>query len=290
MSKKSFLMYIDSLDILDEMTDSEAGILFKLIKQYQTDGSEPGRENPLRLVFIHFKNQFDRDLQKYEKRVNTLKINGKMGGRPVEENQIESIKTKSSRKKPNQTDLVILKPNQTDKNQIEPIKTKSDRYRSDNVNVNVNDNVNDNVNVSDSVNDNENNLLNQKEKNNTKKEKVFSKIDDYIIERRNWFSELSVEDIQKLNSYGIHNPVLWTNTSLPPVHYDLSEIILSSTKDKEWMYNLQQKFGNIKFQHSLEDFVKHILSSYSYQRYKSEYDYRSHYVNWLEKNKSKYEK
>ncbi len=35
--RKSFIIHIDSLNILDELTDDQAGRLFKAIRSYQLD-------------------------------------------------------------------------------------------------------------------------------------------------------------------------------------------------------------------------------------------------------------
>ena len=67
MSKrKSFLIHIDSLDILDDLTDEQAGQLFKAIRSHQT--GETLELSPLvKIAFSPFKNQFNRDDEKYEK-------------------------------------------------------------------------------------------------------------------------------------------------------------------------------------------------------------------------------
>lgn len=82
--KKSFLIYIDSLDILDELSDEEAGRLFKAIKSAQK--GEPCEHDTItRIAFAPFKAQFARDLEKYEIICNRNKNNGLKGGRPKTE-------------------------------------------------------------------------------------------------------------------------------------------------------------------------------------------------------------
>ena len=64
--KKSFLLHIDSLDILDDLTNGQAGVLFKAIKAYQKD-EEFDLDSIVKIAFSPFKNQFARDNEKYEK-------------------------------------------------------------------------------------------------------------------------------------------------------------------------------------------------------------------------------
>lgn len=65
MNKKAFLIYKDSLAVLDELTDEQAGQLFKAIKAYH-EGNELALDFGLRMAFIPFKSQFIRDEDKYK--------------------------------------------------------------------------------------------------------------------------------------------------------------------------------------------------------------------------------
>ena len=117
MSKKSFLLYVDALTVLNELNDEQAGQLFKAITNFQ-NGTELNPFNDpsefgLRMAFLPFKNQFARDAEKYNGIIERNKENGKKGGRPKKENETEK------------TQPVFEKPKKA-------------------VNVNDNDNVNDN--------------------------------------------------------------------------------------------------------------------------------------------------
>ena len=63
--RKSFIVHNDSLNILDELTDNQAGMLFKAIKDYQL-GNELNLDILIKVAFSPFKNQFERDAVKYE--------------------------------------------------------------------------------------------------------------------------------------------------------------------------------------------------------------------------------
>ncbi len=78
--KKSFLLHIDSLDILDDLTNGQAGVLFKAIKAYQKDESFE-LDSIVKMVFIPFKNQFQRDDEKYIKTCERRAIAGAKGGK-----------------------------------------------------------------------------------------------------------------------------------------------------------------------------------------------------------------
>lgn len=99
--KTGFILHFDSLSILDELSNEQAGILFKAIKDYSL-GVEPELDFAMRMAFIPFKNQFKRDDKKYDNVVERNRNNGAKGGRPK--------KPKETQK----TQSVILKPKKAD--------------------------------------------------------------------------------------------------------------------------------------------------------------------------------
>ena len=118
--KKSFVLYIDHLSVLDELTDEQAGQLFKAINAH-VNNKDYALNGLLNAVFIPFRNQIDRDTEKYNKIIERNKINGKKGGRP---------KTQSNPKKPTGLSGNPKNPKKPD---------------TDTDNVNENDNVNKNI-------------------------------------------------------------------------------------------------------------------------------------------------
>jgi len=89
MSKrKSFLIYIDSLPVLDDLTDEQAGKLFKAISSYHK-GEDLELDSLTKIAFSPFKSQFIRDDEKYKKIVERNKNNGLKGGRPKNEDNPE---------------------------------------------------------------------------------------------------------------------------------------------------------------------------------------------------------
>lgn len=100
-----FILHVDSLSILDELSDDQAGKLFKLIKAYHQN-IEIEIDIITKIAFIQFKTQFERDALKYNSICDRNRMNGIKGGRP---NNPENTKTQI-------TQSVILKPSETQDN------------------------------------------------------------------------------------------------------------------------------------------------------------------------------
>ena len=122
--KKSFILHIDSLSVLDELTNEQAGQLFKAIHNYQI-GKDVKLDFGLKMAFLPFKNQFIRDNDKYLSIVERNKKNGSKGGRPP--------KTEKNPKN-------LVGYLETEKNPDEPKKADSDSV-NDNVNKKENNNL-----------------------------------------------------------------------------------------------------------------------------------------------------
>lgn len=74
MQKKSFVLHLDSLDILDDLTDEQAGKLFKAMYNFQKE-KEIKLDPQLKLLFLQFRNQFLRDNEKYSETCKRNKEN-----------------------------------------------------------------------------------------------------------------------------------------------------------------------------------------------------------------------
>ena len=74
MNKKSFILHNDSLDILDQLTNEQAGKLFKAISTYQKVGKITNLDQLLKIVITPFLNQFKRDDESFNKSVLMGKI------------------------------------------------------------------------------------------------------------------------------------------------------------------------------------------------------------------------
>lgn len=127
--RKSFILHMDSLTVVKELTVEQKAELFQAIIDYQ-NGDEICLSGLMKAVFIPFKNQFDRDAEKYELIVERNKINGSKGGRS---------------KNPTE-------PKETQNNPVGFLETQPNPNQADNKN------KNDNKNGSDSKNKNDFNL------------------------------------------------------------------------------------------------------------------------------------
>lgn len=126
--KKSFILHIDSLSVLSELTNEQKGELFQAVFDYNI-GKEVVLTGLMKAIFVSFKNQFDRDNKKYQSIVERNKINGSKGGTPK--------KPKGTQKNPVGSSGGEQNPNKAD---------------NDNDSVNDSDNDSDNENKNDNVN------------------------------------------------------------------------------------------------------------------------------------------
>lgn len=65
MAKNSFILYHDQKELIDELTDEQAGKLFKAIYEYNINKNVK-LTGALKLVFIPFKTAFDRNNDKWQ--------------------------------------------------------------------------------------------------------------------------------------------------------------------------------------------------------------------------------
>jgi hypothetical protein len=111
--KTGFILHLDSLSVLDELTNEQAGILFKAIRDYNL-GKEPELDFAMRMAFLPFKNQFERDLEKYNSTCERNKNNGSKGGRPKKAKETEK------------TQLVLEKPKKADNKNVNDNKNEKE--------------------------------------------------------------------------------------------------------------------------------------------------------------------
>lgn len=136
-NKKGFLLYADQKELFDQLPNDKAGELIKHIFSYVNDESPETEDLIIKMAFTPIKQQFKRDLLKWEDTIGKRSKAGKA-----------SAEARKLKKQQSSTKSTHVKSVQQDSTQS----TVS-------VNVNVNDSVNDSVNVNDNVNDNVNGIV-----------------------------------------------------------------------------------------------------------------------------------
>lgn len=80
MKRDSFLLFTDSLCVLEELTDEQKGQLFYAIYKYNL-GEEIELNPVIKIAFSQFKNLFNRNNEKYKKTVEARRVAGSKGGK-----------------------------------------------------------------------------------------------------------------------------------------------------------------------------------------------------------------
>jgi len=105
-AKKSFILYRDALCILDDLTDAQAGKLFKAIRAYHEE-EEVKLEPIVKMAFVPIRNQFARDAVKYAEMLEKRAIAGKKGGYQKQANLASASKCQQTVANLPDTDTVI---------------------------------------------------------------------------------------------------------------------------------------------------------------------------------------
>ena len=125
--KKSFILHLDSLCVLDEMTLEQKGILFDAIYNFQL-GVDVELDFSMKMAFAPFRNQFIRDNEKYTQFIERQTNNGKKGGRKVETQANPENPSLPKEAKPTLNDSVSDSDNVKEKendNESESVKKES---------------------------------------------------------------------------------------------------------------------------------------------------------------------
>jgi hypothetical protein len=80
-NRNSFLLYLDSLAVIDELEDEQIANLFRAIVAWQR-GEDYKLSKLERIAFLPIKNYMERDRKKYEEYIQQQREHGKKGGRP----------------------------------------------------------------------------------------------------------------------------------------------------------------------------------------------------------------
>lgn len=78
--KKSFVLFTDLREPLEDLSDEQVGKLFRAVLDYVEDGTEPVFSGTLKLAFSFVKISLDRNLEKYRQTVERRRAAGRAGG------------------------------------------------------------------------------------------------------------------------------------------------------------------------------------------------------------------
>ena len=82
MANKSFVMYDSWMEMVEDMTTEEAGLLLKAIYAYRKDKDYKPEDRSIRNAFNILKQRLNEDEDAYQQKVEKRAEAGKMGGRP----------------------------------------------------------------------------------------------------------------------------------------------------------------------------------------------------------------
>lgn len=133
-NKKSIIIYCDLIHTINELSDEEAGKVFKHLLSYVNDLNPEPPDRLTQIVFEPIKQQLKRDLKTWEKKKGSRSMAGKIGGLASAEARVKQKQA-----------IVEFASN---------IQAKASKSNDGQANQAVTDNVNVNVNVNGNVTDN----------------------------------------------------------------------------------------------------------------------------------------
>jgi len=139
MDRPSFLIYKSFYKPIKNLSNEDKGKLFTAIFEYQTQdfyGSGQVIEPQIEMAFEFFKNQFELDQKKWEKRVEAQRANGKKGGRP--KNSVEDNAPDEKPNEPKETHGDLNNPTKPKKGEKEIDKDKDKDKDKEKEKININ--------------------------------------------------------------------------------------------------------------------------------------------------------
>ena len=217
--KKSFILHIDSLSILDELNDEQSGKLFKAIYNYQS-GVESELDIITKIAFSSFKAQFIRDDEQYDNVCEGKSLRGKIGNlKRWHSDLFEQLTTDNS----NIDELIEIAKHRTSdisESQTSLSIPKSLDSKSDS--------------KSDSNNDNDSKIKNKKDNNKSKH--LFSQ--SIYINKHKFKEALSDWNSEKLKYY-YESLLTWSNEGNKKIDWIATA--------RQWA-SRDEKLGKIKFE------------------------------------------
>lgn len=99
MAKDTFILYTEQKEVIDKLSNEQAGKLIKAIYEYVETGEMPNLDNVLDLVIIPFKQNLDRNADKYEETKKKRSEAGKLGAEIKKQKQAKQANAKFANNK-----------------------------------------------------------------------------------------------------------------------------------------------------------------------------------------------
>lgn len=119
LKKKSFILHVDSLGVLSDLSDEQAGKLFKAMLAFHK-GEELDLDPLTKMAFSFFKNQFIRDNEKYIKTCEARAQAGSKGGKQKQQNLANASKCYQNEAKVAENDSDNEKDSDSDSKKDKP--------------------------------------------------------------------------------------------------------------------------------------------------------------------------
>lgn len=150
--KDSFILFTEYLEQFNMLSDEQAGVLIKAIFAYSTDSELPEMDGMTKMAFSFIRSALDRSDDKYQRRVEANRENGRSGGRPRKAVQDVAEIDENSEEKPSENPNKPKKPNgffkNPTENPTEKVKTQKPNGFFENPPDNDNERDNDIYNIS----------------------------------------------------------------------------------------------------------------------------------------------
>lgn len=119
-TKTSFILFADQAEVINELSDEDAGKLMKAVYNYAATGEVPNFEGILKFVFIPIRQSIDKNTEKYNAVVEKRRIAGSKGGKQRVANQANATFAKQTQanQADNDSDSVSVYDSDNNKNVI----------------------------------------------------------------------------------------------------------------------------------------------------------------------------
>jgi len=117
MDKTSFVLHYDSLEVIEHLSDEQVWKLLRKMRSYHNGNTYVSDDSLVDIAFCSFKNQFDRDKEKFNNVCERNALNWAKWGRPKTnpENPVGNLGTQNNPDKPRKAESEKESDSESDK-------------------------------------------------------------------------------------------------------------------------------------------------------------------------------